>query len=100
MIVGKAAVVFGGKIQINVGMSDDGYVTIALSELIKPQKPGRKIDDGATHGEQVFLSFDSLDSLNVFRDALDIVELTLKNGTLPEDFGGFEIIEPKDKDHE
>ena len=97
MIVGKAGVIFGGKIQIKVGLSESGYATVVLSELVKPQKVGHEIEDYSTHGEQVYLSFNSIESLDVFREALDVVERALKDGVLPDKFGNYEVVKPNNK---
>ena len=93
-ITGKAVAIFGGQIAITVGYTDSGYAVIGLSELVNEYKVGQKIKDAANYGEQIMLAFDSLESINIFREALDGAEAAIKYEGMPDDPPhGFEVAE-------
>jgi hypothetical protein len=78
-ITGQAAVVFGGGIGAGTCKIEDGSVTLALRELKEPLNPGEPIPEGAGGYEfQVFMNFDSMESLTSVREWLDRVEDLLK----------------------
>lgn len=91
-IIGRATAIFGGQIQLTVGYTDTKYAIIELSELKEENAVGQPIK-GGNYGQQITLAFDSLDSINVFRDALDVAEHAIKtDGKLPEPPHGFEEV--------
>ena len=86
-IIGQAVAMFGGQIKLSVGYDQEQRSGIvAMSELVKENTVGGHIDKGEeTYGEHILLCFDNLGSLNAFREALDIIELAIKNGGIPEE---------------
>lgn len=91
-IIGRATAIFGGQIQLEVGYTDTKYAIIGMSELKEEHTVGQKVK-GGNFGEQIILAFDSIDSINVFRDALDIAEYAIKtDGKMPEQINGFEEV--------
>ena len=85
-IFGRATAIFGGKIGMTVGLSDDlKYAVIGLCEMVEDHEPGDEIQNPDNYGEQVTLAFDSIRSINNFRNALDVAERCLKDGKLPEE---------------
>lgn len=78
-ITGHATVVFGGGIGAGLTRCDDGSVLIALCEMKTPVKTGEQVTKDMEHYDfQVFMNFDTLESLNVVRGWLDSVEDLLK----------------------
>lgn len=91
-IIGRATAIFGGQIQLSVGYTDSKHAIVGMSELEEENAVGQKIK-GKNYGEQITLAFDSLDSINVLRDALDVAETLIKNdGKLEEPPHDFEVI--------
>ena len=84
-IFGRATAIFGGKIGMTVGLSDDHkYAVVGLNELVVAHAVGEKIENDDNYGEQITLAFDSIKSINIFRNALDLAEICLKEGDMPE----------------
>lgn len=82
-IVGQAEVIFGGAIAVKLGTVPSAgkeAMVVGLAELKHPAaKSGDPINDQETYnGPQVMLVFPNFDSLNVFRNILDQLEVELK----------------------
>ena len=90
-INGKALVVFGGSINFWIGYNQNKKVVgVMMSELKEQVKVGEKLSgDEEKYKPQVELVFQSVDSINVFRNVLDLAEKTLKDGKIPQ-IGGEE----------
>ena len=70
---------------MTVGLSDDSkYAVVGLCELVVEHAVGETIDNPKNFGEQITLAFDSIKSINIFRGALDLAEIFLKEGDMPE----------------
>ena len=97
-IIGRATAIFGGQIQLTVGYTDTKYAIIGMCELKEENVVGQKIK-GGHFDEQITLAFDSLDSINIFRDALDVAEYALKtDGKMQEPPHGFEEVKDDGKE--
>lgn len=90
-ITGKASAMFGGAINIEIGYNPDKKIVgIGLSELKKQMEIGETLTgDEERYEPQIELIFGSVESINIFRCALDIAERTLKDGAIPK-IGGEE----------
>lgn len=84
-VTGKALAMFGGAIKFEIGYNPDKkLVGVGLSEL----KEQVEIGETPTGKEEIYepqieLIFGSVESINIFRRALDIAERTLKDGAIP-----------------
>lgn len=89
-ITGKALAMFGGAINCEIGYNPDKKIVgIGLSELKKQLEIGGTLTGNEERYEpQIELIFGSVESINIFRRALDIAERTLKDGVIPSLEGG------------
>ena len=87
MITGQAIAVFGGQIKLGVGYNDETKSSfVSMSQLVEEHTVGGAIKkDAKTYGEQIILVFNNLESIKVLRDALDIVEVAIKENGIPKD---------------
>lgn len=81
-ITGRAQVRFGGRIHIGVGYSPDTKVGgIGLHELKEEYQVGADLPKNPEqYDEQVTLVFNNLESIEIVRDALDMLETAFKYG--------------------
>lgn len=78
-ITGKAQVVFGGGVCVELGRSDNELFAVGLSEFKHPaEKAGMEPKTREKYPIQVVLVFPDLDTLNNFRSILDDVESRIK----------------------
>ena len=84
-IIGRAFIVFGGKIAIQYYFDKDkNEGGLSFLELKEDFNVGDKISkDTETSGERVIMHFPELQSLEIVRDALDGLEMCFK-GIYPE----------------
>ena len=84
-INGKALIVFGGSISFGIGYNPNKKVVwLMMSELKEQVKVGEKLSgDEEEYKPQVELVFQSVDSINIFRNVLDLAERTFKDGAIP-----------------
>lgn len=91
-ITGEALAMFGGAINFEIGYNPDKKIVgIGLSKLKKQLEIGETLTgDEERYEPQIELIFGSVESINIFRRALDIAERTLKDGAIPQPEGGEE----------
>lgn len=78
-ILGVAEVHFGGKIAVGIISSNNGTVHgLSLSECYEPGTIGDKIETTKIHDPQVYLVFDSIESIKVVEKRLMTVRELFK----------------------
>ena len=94
-IIGKARVKFGGAIRIGIhggvlNDSDKVIAAISLSEVMEPTDVGNEVPESTKDfGQQVWLEFNNLTSIDMMRDALDCLEEYLKTSSFPKANGKY-----------
>ena len=85
-ITGRALVNFGGKIHVWLGFNDEENIgSLVLAETKESHNVGDNLPKGVAEYEpQVILRFDNIESINIVRDGLDLLERALKDGKLEE----------------